>query len=91
MSACCMFAIQLLFQLTRTLGTRVIAKEHIVLTMIVTAMIQVLWLSTTAMGVHAVLNADLSMLTGYMLGGLLGTYIAMKIDFESLICKLKLN
>lgn len=80
-----MFVLQLLFQLTRIFGTRVIAKEHVMLTMIMTAIIQVLWLLTTAMGVHAVLEMDIGMITAYMTGGLLGTYWAMKIDFDKVV------
>ena len=79
-----LFILQLLFQLTRIFGTRVIAKEHLMLTMIMTAIIQVLWLATTAMGVQAVIEMDVAMITAYMIGGLLGTYMAMKVDLEKL-------
>jgi len=76
-----MFGLQLAFQLTRTLGTRVISKDHLTLTIITTIIIQALWLVTTAMGVHAAFELDTAQIVAYMLGGTMGAYIAMKIKF----------
>ena len=77
-----MFIAQLAFQLSRTLGTRVISKDHIGWTLIMTLIIQALWLVTTAMGVHAVFEMDWLQITAYMTGGVAGAYLAMKMDFH---------
>ena len=77
-----MFTAQLAFQLSRTLGTRVISKDHMGWTLVMTVIIQALWLVTTAMGVHAVFEMNWPQITAYMIGGVVGAYLAMKIDFH---------
>ena len=77
-----MFVAQLAFQLARTFATRVVAKDHLIWTMVMTAIVQALWLLTTAMGVHAAFEMDIPQITAYMIGGLVGAYIAMKINFH---------
>ena len=75
---------QLLFQLSRVLSTRHIANGSILATMIMTAIVQVLWLATTALGVKAVLDDNWYSVTTYMVSGLLGSYIAMNIKIKEI-------
>ena len=79
---CLMFMAQLLFQLARVYSTRVISKDHVVITLVMTFFVQILWLITTAMGVHAAFEMDIPQITAYMIGGLLGTYMAMRITWH---------
>ena len=73
---------QFLFQLSRTVSTRLIAKDNIPGTLFMTSIIQALWLLTTAIGVEAYMNEDWYIIAAYMLGGLLGAYVAMKIKLS---------
>ena len=73
------FVLQFFFQLTRTLGTRYVAKDNIAGSVILSFFIQALWLTTTFLGVKFMAEMDWMGITGYMLGGLLGVYISMKI------------
>jgi len=73
------FILQLFFQLSRTLGTRLSARENLLGTMIMTFVIQSLWLITTAIGVKAVFEMNWYDISGYMIGGLVGNYIAMRM------------
>ncbi len=77
------FIFQLLFQLSRTLGNRYIAKDHVLETIAMTAIIQALWLITTAMGVKAVFDWNWYSISSYMIGGVIGSYIAMKYTIKS--------
>lgn len=77
--------LQFLFQLSRTFSTRLISKEHMLGTMIMTFIIQVLWLVTTAIGVKAVFDIDWWTISSYMIGGLFGAYIAMRVDIKEKI------
>lgn len=70
---------QLLFQLTRVLSTRHIANGSIVATLIMTGCVQALWLATTALGVKAVFDSNWYAVSTYMLSGLIGSYIAMRV------------
>ena len=47
-----------------------------------TQIVQALWLLTTALGVHAAFEMDWWMITGYMVGGGIGAYMAMKITWH---------
>jgi len=77
-----MFIAQLLFQLSRTYATRVVSKDDMMWTMIMTTIVQALWLLTTAMGVHAAFEMDIPQIIAYMIGGIIGAYIAMKINWH---------
>lgn len=68
---------QIVFNFSRTLGTRHLARDNILPTLIWGTIIQISWLITTYMGVMAVANMDWLILSGYLIGGLLGSYLAM--------------
>ncbi len=74
--------LQLLFQLSRTFSTRLISRDHMFGTMVMTFIIQALWLITTAIGVKAVFEINWYIISSYMFGGLVGAYIAMKVTLK---------
>ena len=75
--------LQFLFQMSRTFSTRLISRDHMFGTMIMTFVIQALWLITTAIGVKAVFEVDWYVISSYMIGGLIGAYLAMKVQFKN--------
>lgn len=77
-----LFIFQLLFQLSRVLSTRFISKDHIFETLVMTFIVQALWLITTAMGVKAVFDWNWYSISSYMIGGLIGSYIAMNYNMK---------
>jgi len=79
------FVLQFLFQLTRTLGTRYVARDNIKGSVIISFFIQGLWLTTTFLGVKFMAEMDWIGITGYMLGGLLGVYASMKFNLKGVI------
>ena len=74
--------LQFLFQMSRTFSTRLISRDHIIGTMLMTFVIQALWLVTTAIGVKAVFEVNWYIISSYMFGGLVGAYFAMKITLK---------
>ena len=79
MEALIIFVIQLLFSCTRTLSTRYVVRDKVIHTAIITLIIQSLWLVSTSMGVKAVFEMNYIVISSYLVGGLIGSIIAMKI------------
>ena len=73
------FILQMLFQLARTYGQRVVSRDNVTYSLIAAFVIQLLWLVTTALGVKYATDRDWLGITGYMLGGILGVYLSFKI------------
>lgn len=78
------FFAQLIFQFLRSLGTRYMSNEHVVMSLVLGFWIQVFWLITTAIGVVATVNYDWWTISAYMIGGLIGTYLNFKIKMPNL-------
>ena len=76
------FILQLLFQLARTYSQICVSKENKVMTVLCSLVIQGLWLTTTALGVKHVNDLDWFGITEYMLGGLIGVWLAFYIPTE---------
>jgi len=76
------FVLQFLFQLTRTLGTRYVAKDNIAGSVITSFFIQGLWLTTTFLGVVFMAEMNWIGIAGYMIGGMLGVYASMKMKLK---------
>jgi len=74
-----LFSLQLSFQFFRALTTRTVVAKHIWISMFNTAILQALWLVTTYLGVMSIMTMNWWMITGYMLGGVLGTYFSFKV------------
>lgn len=71
------FMLQLGFQFFRVLSTRTIIAKHVTYTLLNTVAIQALWLITTYYGVIAMMNTDWWLISGYMVGGVLGTLLSL--------------
>ncbi len=69
------FVLQLLFQFSRSLGTRYLAKDNMHAAAAWGFAIQVLWLITTWLGVKAMDDMDYSMISAYLTGGVVGIYL----------------
>lgn len=74
------FTLQLVFQYARVHSTKGVIKDSIPYVLISTGVIQMLYLTTTYYGVKAIMDKDITTLAGFMFGGLLGVYLAMKLD-----------
>lgn len=70
------FVAQLIFQLLRTYSQRVVSKDHKVSTMITTFFVQIFWLITTGLGVLHFNSLNWIGITGYLIGGVLGSGIS---------------
>ena len=82
MNALIIFVAQLLFQLSRTYGQRVVSRDDVISSVLASTVIQALWLITTAMGVKSVNDMDVPGITAYMIGGVLGVYLSFKIPVK---------
>ena len=69
------FTLQLLFQFSRSLGTRYLAKDNMHAVASWGFVIQVLWLVTTWLGVKAMDAMDPYLISAYLIGGVLGIYL----------------
>lgn len=82
MNALIIFVAQLLFQLSRTYGQRVVSRDDVISSVLASTVIQALWLITTAMGVKSVNDMDVPGITAYMIGGVFGVYLSFKIPVK---------
>ncbi len=73
------FISQLLFSLSRNISNRAVIKERVSLSVILTGVIQSLWLVGTFIGVQGMMNSNYIVISSYLLGGMLGTYLNFKI------------
>ena len=73
------FILQLLFQLSRTYSTRCVSRDSRLGTILCTAVVQSLWLVTTALGVKHVNELNWLGISEYMIGGLIGVWISFYI------------
>ena len=72
------FISQLLFSLLRNLGNRALIKENVILSVVLTGVIQILWLVSTFLGVQGMMSFNIPLIILYLLGGMLGTYFNFK-------------
>jgi len=76
------FVCQLLFQLSRTYGQRVVSRDNALQATLVSSIIMVLWLVTTGMGVKFFNDMNVWGILSYLTGGVLGVYLSFKIPIK---------
>jgi hypothetical protein len=82
MNAIIIFVAQLLFQLSRTYGQRVVSRDNVTSSVIVSTVVSSLWLITTYLGVKSLEDMNIPCIASYMVGGTLGTYLSFKIPIK---------
>ena len=55
-----------------------IVENEVIKTMALTAMTQISWLISSAIGINALLNNDYITVTAYIIAGVVGSYFALK-------------
>lgn len=56
-----------------------LVENAVIKTMVLTAMVQISWLISSAIGINALLNSDYITVTAYIIAGVIGSYFALKI------------
>ena len=77
------FTAQLALVFFKHLGIRAIAQHRVGLTAIYTALIQVSWLISSALGINALLNFEWLNVIAYIIGGVVGSYLQFKINIRT--------
>lgn len=72
------FVLQLAFQFARVMSTKAVIKGNVLYLMVNTTILQALWLVTTYIGVTSVMADNWYVISSYMLGGMLGAYLAIR-------------
>ena len=60
------------------LNVVMILKEELTKSMILTALIQISWLVSSAIGINALLKNDFITVVAYVIAGVIGSYFALK-------------
>lgn len=76
------FFLQVFFQLVKVLSIRHTANQNMFWTLTLTLILQGLWLITSALGIKAVFESNWHAIISYIIGGVLGAYLAMKITIR---------
>ena len=77
--AIAIFISQFLLIFFRLLNVRATAQRHVLKSVMLTALIQVAWLISSALGIKGFLDSDYKLIACYVLGGMLGSYFNFKI------------
>lgn len=77
------FTAQLLFQFFRSLNGRHEAHGLKYKAVMLTTIIQILWLVSTTLGVKAMLELDYMTMTAYVIGGTLGVYMNFYVKVKA--------
>ena len=73
------FATQLLLVFLKHINIRQIIAHHVGRSMFFTLLIQLSWLVSSTIGIKALLEGNLMVVTLYLLGGVAGSYLNFKI------------
>jgi len=76
------FIAQIIFSFSRTLNTRYVSKDKIKLVLITGFVVKCTWLLNTYLGVTAIIESDYKIIIAYLVGGILGDYISLKINIK---------
>lgn len=77
-----LFTLQIAFAYARTVGSRHVAKDNVAGAVLWGFIIQALWLTTTTWSVKAIIEGNYWMAVAYLLGGTIGSYLAMIKDIR---------
>jgi len=72
----------LIFQSSRTYNTRAIANGDTVTVIWSSFIVKFTWMVSTSIGVKSIFEGDLYLATTYLLTGVLGDYIGMKLKYN---------
>jgi len=73
---------QVVFSLSRTLNVRYVSSRKILLVLITGLITKSTWLVSSAIGINSIINQDWINVFVYIVSGLIGDYIAMKIKIK---------
>lgn len=79
MIALVIFIAQLSLVFFKHLTVRAVTDHNVLKSMIFTAMIQISWLVSSALGINALLNSEYFNIFAYVAGGVVGTFLNFKI------------
>jgi len=63
----------------RLVNVRAVAAEKVLLSVFLTGLIQLSWLIASALGIKGLLEGNFLVVTAYIFGGMLGSYISFKV------------
>ena len=69
----------LIFQSSRTWNTRAIAKEDTLKVVLSSVVVKISWIISSAIAINSILEGDFLLTSTYIITGVLGDYIGMKI------------
>jgi len=69
---------QILFLYFRTLNIKAVTEKHTIKAIVTGWGIGITWMVSTSIGVNAMLNFELLPIVCHLIGGSIGTYLAMK-------------
>jgi len=72
----------LIFQSSRTYNTRAIANEDTFTVIWSSFIVKLSWMISTSIGVKSIFEGDVWLATTYLLTGILGDYIGMKLKYN---------
>jgi hypothetical protein len=75
----------LIFQSSRTYNTRAIANEDAFTVIWSSFIVKLSWMVSTAIGVRSIFEGDVWLATTYLVTGVLGDYLGMKLKYNEKI------
>jgi len=72
----------LIFQASRTFNSRAIAKEDTFTVVWSSFVVKLSWMISTAIGIKSIFDGDLWLAGTYLVTGVVGDYIGMKITYN---------
>jgi len=73
----------LIFQASRTYNTRAIAREDIFKVLWTSTIVKVSWIISTSIGIKSIFDGDMFLAGTYIVTGVVGDYIGMKLEYKN--------
>ena len=77
-----LIATNLIFQSSRTYNARAIAREDTLTVVWSSLVVKLSWMISSAIGIKSVFEGDLGLATTYLISGVLGDYIGMRLTYN---------
>lgn len=74
----------LIFQASRTYNTRAIAREDTWKVIWTSVIVKVSWIISTTIGIKSMLEGDWLLITTYIVTGVVGDYIGMRLNYDQI-------